>query len=391
MKNEQRTQPRQSFSPVIETPISALSAVSRVWQGTEPDTGREGRDPQQVTVSPAGYVADSFLKHQFLPLYDDYNSLQKDDTITGGVLNSLSILAVSYSISQLDVSDKPYPYNILLAHWNAQKQLQRMPGKPELFIVEDEARQVKMATRQSATRSYSLYYIPVLPLYRLLKSKENKTGAHLLLSVFAYLCHVAGIPYYRDPESFLFYHYDIMEEWLTEDDGSIDEEDRAFNRKALDTASHGGDVIQRILYHTAHLEQFGERLALAKAENAFEQGCLSVAQTALNLWRDFPDGNIFRHLHSPYEDDGDDEDYNGYDNTIHVGEYVHFIADTDSSLYDSIQQNIDAELNEKMHWEEHSLLSVYDENYSPNADSLDFENRLFRLLDELCYLLNELP
>jgi hypothetical protein len=391
MKNEQRTQNRQGVGSGIETPMAALSATGRLQQGTEPGAGRKGSDPQQVALRSCGYAADSFLKHQFLPLYEAHHSLQNDNTITGGVLNSLSILAVNHSISLLDVSDKPYPYNILLAHWNAQKQLQRTPGKPELFIIEDEARQIKMATRQTASRSYSLYYIPVLPLYRLLKSRENKTGAQLLLSVFAYLYQVAGIPYYRDPDAYLFYHYEMMEEWLTDEDDGLDDKDRAFNRKALDTASHGGDVIQRILYHPAHLEQFAERVADASPENGFEQGCLKVAQTALTLWHEFPSGDIFSHLHSPYEDCDDDEDWTGHDNTIHVAEYVHFIADTESSLYDSIQQNIDAELNEKMYWEEHSLLSVYDENYSPNADSLDFENGLFRLLDDLSYLLNELP
>ena len=115
-----------------------------------------------------------------------------------------------------------------------------------------------------------------------------------------------------------------------------------------------------------------------------------MATDTLRLWRDYPDRNIFCHLNKP-ECDEDDDNWIGYDNTIRVGEYIHFIADTESSLYDSIQQNIDAELNEKMYWQEHTLVSLYDKNYTPNADNLDYETQLFELLDDLCYLLNQLP
>lgn len=390
MKNGQAYQARQNYTARIEAPVSALSAVSRVWKRTEPSAGCKGCIPQQTPVGTAGTIADNFLKHRFLPLYEENLGLKIDESKAGSVLNSLTILASHYPIGLMDTSDKPFPYNVMLAHWHAERQLNKMPGNPELFIAEDESHQVKLATRLTASRSYSLYYIPVLPLYRLLKSREHRIGAQLLLSVFSYLYHIAQIPYYRDADSYLFYHYEILQEWLDEEDGSVDEEDLEFNRRALASAAHGGDIIGRIIYHPVHLEQFGERVTNAMPANAFEQGCLKVAGDALNLWQDHPDGNIFSHLNEPERDEYD-EDWSGYDNTIHVGEYIHFIADTESSLYDSIQQNVDAELNEKMYWQEHTLVSLYDENYSPASDSLDYENRLFKLLDDLCYLLNELP
>jgi hypothetical protein len=315
--------------------------------------------------------------------------LPKDEGISEGVINSLAILSKSYGLELMNISDKPYPYNILLAHWNAQKLLSQTGEEPELFIVNDKGR-VKTATRQTARRSYSLYYIPVLPLYRLLKSREHATGAKLLLSVFSYLYHVARVPYYRDLDTYLFYHYEILEEWLEVEDGGLDDEDLEFNRKALKTAAYGGDVIGRILYNPIHLEIFDERIRLANPASSFEQGCLAVAETAFRLWQDFPESNLFCHLSDPEEDE-DDDDWTGSDNTIRIMEYVHFIADTESSIYDSIQQNIDAELNEKMYWQEHTLESIYDEYFTPGADTLEYETRLFGLLDNLCYLLNELP
>lgn len=391
MKNGHSNKTRQGFSAKVEAPMEPLSAIVRLQPGTQPPAGRKGSKPEQTPFCTAGVAADGFLKHQFLPLYAESYELPQDEGITEGVLNSLSVLAQYQPLQLLDVTSKAYPYNILLAHWNAERQLHRAGSKLELFIVEDEDKRVKLATKQTARRSYSLYYIPVLPLYGLLKSRENKPGAQLLLSVFAYLYHIARIPYYRDDDSYLFYHYEILEEWLDEEDGSLDEADLMFNREAHQKAAHGGDVIERVIYHPAHLEQLSERITRIIPADAFEQGCLKVATDTLKLWQDYPDSNIFRHLNRLPCDEDDDDNWMGYDNTIRVGEYIHFIADTESSLYDSIQQNIDAELNERMYWQEHTLVSVYDKNYSPNADSLDYENRLFILLDDLCYLLNKLP
>lgn len=391
MKNGYNNKTGQGFSAKVEASLDPLSAIGRLQPGTQPPAGRKGCEQEQVTLRSAGTAADGFLKYQFLPLCAENYDLPQDRGITEGVLNSLSFLTQYHPLEHLDVSGMAYPYNILLAHWNAERQLRKNGSNLELFIVEDETKEMKVATKQTASRSYSLYYIPVLPLYGLLKSRKNKPGAQLLLSVFAYLYHMARIPYYRDADSYLFYHYEIVEEWLDEEDGSIDEEDLIFNREAHRKAEHGGDVIGRIIYHPAHLEQFSERITGTVPADAFEQGCLKVATDTFRLWQDYPDSDIFRHLNTPQSDEDDDDNRMGFDNTIRAGEYIHFIADTESSLYDSIQQNIDAELNEKMYWQEHTLVSVYDKNYSPNADSLDYENRLFILLDDLCYLLNKLP
>jgi hypothetical protein len=393
MIHEATYQRRPSAGTGVEKTMAIVSANLCLQHGLEPPAGRANSQQRQTPVCSAGVSVTGFLNHQFLPLYAEGQYLLPDKGITEGVLNSLSFLAENYPVVPIDVTGKQYPYNILLTYWNVQSQLREMDADVELSILQDAGHKVKLATTQTAPRSYSLYYIPVLPLYRLLISRECKEAARLLLSVYAYLYHVTGIPYYRDVDSYLFYHYEIMEEWLNEEEqGHIDHEDLESNRNTLKTALQGGDVIGRILRDPVHLEQFEERVENAVCTTAFEKGCLELAETTLNLWRDHPQTNLFTHLPEVQEDDDDDENnWTGYGNTIYANEYIHFIADTESSIYDSIQQNIDAELNEKMYWQEHTLTSVYDCNFSPTADSLDYETRLFKLLDDLCDLLNKLP
>jgi hypothetical protein len=150
-------------------------------------------------------------------------------------------------------------------------------------------------------------------------------------------------------------------------------------------------VLQRIIHHPCHLQQMEQRIIDCHSTDAFSLACLEVTQMTLDLWRDHPGGSIFGHLSDFNPEQDEDEEDNGDPNTIWVEEYIHFVAETESSLYDSIMENVNAELNEKLYWQEHSLLSVYDQKYSPLADSLDYETRFFKLLDQLCYLLNLIP
>ena len=63
-----------------------------------------------------------------------------------------------------------------------------------------------------------LYYIPVIPLYQMLRNKRrNKTGL-LLLSVCTYLYRIADIPYYRQEGSYLYWIYEMLTEWLEQDE-----------------------------------------------------------------------------------------------------------------------------------------------------------------------------
>jgi hypothetical protein len=394
MKNEIEPKQRQSATAQKSKAGATAQADSRIQRKPQQAGRREGCAKKQTPLRTCGAAADGFLKHRFLPLYEPARDLTKNEGIEKGVLNSLSILSGQYGLNLLNVTDKPYPYNILLAYWDADQQISRQNEDLELYIISDGRDEVKMATKQTASRSYSLYYIPVLPLYRLVKSGESRQGAELLLSVFSYLYHVADVPYYRDAESYLFYHYEILADWIENDIDDVDEGDLNFNRSALCSAQHYGDIIMRKIHNACHLDRFARRIEEAQPRNPFDEACLHVAKTAFALWADFPQGNIHSHLHEGLnggnEEDGDEYDHD-YPNTIYVGEYIHFIAESEGSLYDSIQQNIDAELNEKMYWQEHCLVSLYDENYSPLQDSLEFENRFFILLDELSYLLTKLP
>ncbi|RWY53869.1 hypothetical protein [Mucilaginibacter gilvus] len=59
-----------------------------------------------------------------------------------------------------------------------------------------------------------LFYIPVVPLFRFLRKKENKQCGELLLAVMSYLYREAGVPYYRDEGWFMFNEYEMNKEFF---------------------------------------------------------------------------------------------------------------------------------------------------------------------------------
>jgi hypothetical protein len=300
-----------------------------------------------------------------------------------GLLKSLSTLAGVYSCELTHVKDKPYPYNILLAHWDMERQLETK-SRATIGIVEDDEGMVQAASIETYEMTSTLYYIPVLPFYRLLQNKKRKRAGELLLSVFAYLYHEAGIPYYRDSSTEMDSYYEMLVEWYVEDKDSYQEEE--FNSLMSDFRAvvHYGDVMFRKIYNRCHLRQFAARVSSFVPRDAFDRACLNIATIALQLYERYPSQSIFRHI-APF----DDEDV--YDNgVIRAEEWICFVADTRGWLYDQLEQTLNNQFQECLYVEEPRMVQTFD---SPDAsvETFDFEYTLFELIDDLCSLLNNLP
>ncbi|WP_413998080.1 hypothetical protein ACMDB5_09800 [Flavobacterium sp. W1B] len=268
-----------------------------------------------------------------------------------------------------------------MAHHCAQKELSARGQDIELAILLDE-KTVKIATHHSYNTDMTLYYIPVLPLYKLLQDRKQKQNAELLLSVFAYLYHIAGIPYYRDNYRALAYYYECMQDWLTEswEEDETDEKNNA--NSELNKASHYGDIMYRKMFNLYHLNLFEKRIDSHKQNGSFDRECLSVAKKAYSLLQDYPEHNIFRNTSNAEldEDDG----------IIRAEQYISFVAETEGTLYDNIARMINDEFNECSEMEQPTLTQIYDAQNNPSIEGLDFEYRIFPLINDLCTLLNQI-
>ncbi len=340
---------------------------------------------KQTTVCTAAQSADGILKHRFLPLYQAADKLPPKKQAERDFFKSLSTLAQKQAIEVMNVSDKPYPYNVLLAHWDAACKLGERLAEHELIIATDENKNTVLVSKETCDTGASLYYIPILPLYRLLQDKKQKRAAELLLSVFAYLYHVADVPYYRDEYTFAYTNYEILKEWM-EEDCETDQEDLDKYKSDFNVAFHYGDVMQRKLFNKYHLKQFRERVEQYAPCSPFELDCLKTAKDTLDLYEQYPNHTIYKHIEVQETEDNDYEE----NQRIEIGEYVSFIADSTGNLYQTFSEMVNNDFNERPNMSIPVLKTVYD-NTQLDKDDLEFERLFFSMLCDLCTILNDLP
>jgi hypothetical protein len=359
--------------------METASASRQIRKRPQPPARRTGSAKKPTKIGSTRTLTDGFLRHQFLPLLEKGKELPDQESTQKDFFESLAILSRVYGFKTLNVADKAYPYNIILAHQYAKMELNQSVQDIELAIVADGTT-VKLATHHTYHTGMTLFYIPVLPLYRFLQDRKQQQNGELLLSVFAYLYHVAGIPYYRDNYSALAYYYECMEDWLVE---GCEEEEKNNLYSACTTASYYGDCMYRKIYNPYQLNQFRQRIDCHKQKTSFDRDCLRIAKNAYTLWQDYPSYTVFRSTSNAKleEDEG----------IISAQQYISFVAENEGTLYENIARMVNDECNECSEMEQPTLMQVHDNQSNPSTEGLDFEYRLFPLLNDLCTLLNQIP
>ncbi|MEN2489090.1 hypothetical protein AAYQ05_14925 [Flavobacterium sp. B11] len=358
------------------------SRTARRVHALDAETQRRGRSAEgQAKASSCGDASDGFLKVAFLPVLQQNKAVQ-----TGGesakmqddFYASLDCLVNHYGIMPMPTRHFEYPYNTALALWDLQEKLKKSARNfSELRVLQDSEK-TYLTGKEKYHTGTTLYYIPIQPIYQMLKKPKHKKNAHLLLSVCAYLYHVAGIPHYREQGSYLYWLYEMHREWTEQD------EDREENERYIgefDKAEFIGDCMAQKIFSPKNLTFFEKRLNGFKCRNAFDNECLDIIKSAFSLYSDYPNESIFRNatINEGDEDETENE-------SISMEKYISFICDTKGWLYESIEESINSEFNEYGEMDEPTVLKRFDGN-ELTEDSLDFESGVFALLDNLCALL----
>jgi len=324
-----------------------------------------------------------------MPLCAAGQHLPPETKVVGDFDKSLRYLAKYYGFTPLDVSAYGYPANVLLAHWDAIKHVRTAGRRSDLQIAEKPDGTVCLHLTETIDTGSTLYYIPLIPLYRFGLCKSHRRTADLLLSVCAYLFQQAGVPHYRDPDSYLSGSYEMHDEWVEEQKGELEDDGYAHYRSDLNAAYHYGDLMGRRIAAKKQLELLPDRIAGFLPRNDFQRECLELAQRTLALWRQHPKANIYQH---EFEPDPDDEDYeDDYYSYLHIHEYVGFIARADGHLYETLMENINNDFNERSKLLEPEQKTCFDTARLKRQDILAYEAEAFSIISQLCNLLNELP
>lgn len=365
-----------------KTTTAIAPTVGRVRQLDAKTKGRKPSAERQTEIRTHSNATNGILKYTFLPKLKTAKSVQACQKTERDFYKSLFQLAEHYSIEPMHTQDFEFPYNIVLAMWDMETKVKRTNINWDGFKLIQDSGKTYFVSEERYITGTTLYYIPIVPLFQMLKDPKRKKTAQLLLLVYSYLYHIAQIPYYRQEQSYLYWLYEMMNDWVEQDEET--EETESYKRE-LRNAEYIGDKIEQKLFNRTNLKVFEQRLRCFKIVDMFDKECWQVACNAFALYTEYPNATIFRNATLPEEDPYNDD----YENEI-IGmeKYISFIAETKGWLYENLSDTINNEFNEYGAMEEPTISKRFDGSEIPTAN-LDFENRLFDLLNDLSGLLYE--
>ena len=364
-----------------ETTTAIAPTVGRVRQLATKTKGRKPSAERQAEIRTNSNATNGILKCTFLPKLKTAPSVQACQKTERDFYKSLSKLAKHYRIEPMQTNSFKFPYNITLAMWDMENKVKRTNSNWDGFRLVKDSRKTYFIGEERYNTGTTLYYIPVVPLFKMLKDPKRKKTAQLLLSVCSYLYHIAQIQYYRQEESYLYWLYEMMNDWVEQDEET--EETESY-KSELRNAEYIGDRIEQKLFNRTNLKVFEQRLNRFKSVDMFDKECWQVACNAFALCTEYPNTTIFSNATLPEKDPYDNDE----NEIIGMEKYISFIADTKGWLYESLSDTINNEFNEYGAMAEPTISKRFDGSEIPTAN-LDFENRLFGLLNDLSGILYE--
>lgn len=371
---------RDSISQRRKTKATAM-AVSRVRRMDETSKRRKRNPKGQAEVRSGGNVADAFLRTTFLPKLQQSEDIDTVDrkAVERDFYQSLSTLARRFGIEPMPTQSLSYPYNIISALENAREQLrEKTDNWQEIRLVED-GDQAFFAERKNYDTGMTLYYIPVMPLYRMLKSKRHRKAGHLLLSVCTYLYYIADVAYYRHEGCYLNSMYECLMEW----DMESDEETDPILLSEYGLSLMVGDIMDRKLRNRENLSRFKMRLDTFRSRDQFDSECEKLAGRFFALYQEYANTPLNRQF-LPYTDS--DEEW--YGETVTFDMYVSFGANNEGLLSDLLVELVNSQIQEYSRIEEPTIYEPIDDR-EITVGNFKFEERLYTLIDELICLLDE--
>ena len=364
--------------------METTSATRPLRKRPRPATRRAGSKAGPPALSTARPAANGFLRHSFTPMYQPAAELPDRKVAERDFFTSLSYLKKHYRLDLTECRSLPYPYNILMAERELLGKLKTKGRRRELLISQQEDNGIYLTVKETLSYPIAMYYIPVMSLYELWQQTEHQHCAELLTAVCAYLYNEAGVTYYRDEGTYLYYNYEILEDWLADDRG--DEDDYCKQKTALAGARLQGDFIQEKMSATGGCQNIDNLITGFRAVTGFERDCLKVVEVCLKLQQSYPNAEFFKHAGLP---DDEAEDYD--DDYVTMQEYISFIGSTSDIVSDSLLDMVNSDFNERGGCQELKITTLFNEPKSVFIDELAYGCHVLGLIDDLCTLLNRKP
>lgn len=362
--------------------MATASAIQKFYPTTRQTAGCRRSTAKPAKERTAGHRTDGFLKSRFLPFWGiqarNYRQVEAE------FFRSLANLCTVYEMPVPDVSAVAFPQNVTTAYMQVKEALSLKDRNVDCIIIKDDSHSATLAVLKSFNTGQCLYYIPVRPLWNLVQTAQQQPLAEMLLSVYAYLYQIAKLPYYTESDSYLSGEYNMLQQWIYEADDENEEAQqyRDEQTKAMDLLNYAGGRLVALIRDNNYLLKWEANIEAYRQSRDWDLETESLANQFLTLFKEYPHRTLFDNIHdeliAPEETD-----------RIRMEQYASFYWSSNDCFYDMIFDTVNNEFGECGIIDEPTSIQLFDTPQARVLNDLDFEKRLFDLIDKLCGILNK--
>jgi hypothetical protein len=350
-------------------------------------TSRRRRTDARKTAAGSPCVHPvGFLKHRIEPFITQrHRQLQHQQKVEASFRQSVKTLCNLYGFPMPNMENDGYPANLANAFTVLESELAAATEPVKLMVVQADNGKVHLTTYQALELGWTLYYIPVQPLWELMRNKQRPDITRLLLSVFSYLLK-AGVPCYADGHSYLYDQYQMVEEWML--DAEYEQEYYKTQLEQAAKAKAAGDILLTRLKLDCHLTQFPYRLRNLNSTDPSDTEIARIATGFYELWQTYPHRSVFDSVESRVTELEEEEDE--YEYTGQLYQQVSFIWSEFDDFDKQMIDNVNVTLQECSRFIEPVTFQHFDRPQDKVTLNLHFEKTLFDLINDLIYHLYRL-
>jgi hypothetical protein len=294
-------------------------------------------------------------------------------------------LARLYQLEVPEVTDLPYPLNIHAAFVPLKQQLERAQPALSLAIVQTNEGITTLATAKEVDLQGCLYYIPLLPIFRLLRRKKARQVAPILLGIAACIRQKMAIPSYSDWGSYMANVHGILEQWVDDMDGEREEKEAAEYYREFRRAEKVGYYMQRKLRQPVRITKMAAQFETFVPAGLWETRLQELAVYFLQLDRAFPNRCLFEEIPTGFlDEEARDED------RVSKEQYFSLVYDHYSWLGEEVNDYVETSLQECPVIDAPVTVQYFDAPQPVERHDPTYEVTCLRLLNEFACLLNNI-
>lgn len=326
-------------------------------------------------------IADGFLKQTFSPItpLGEPSSMEAIQT-TDQILRSLDYLHRLHQLPAVQLPPLPYPKNLDHAFEASTKWLTKQQPSLHLELMQNNEGKRFVATIQELDINMTLFYLPLKSPWELHQQK-NRGAFQLLLGIYSYLYHCAGMTSFQSG-NYVWDACECIKEYMVSDEGDFDKEELRAITEEFTLLRRVSPILNQAIRDILPFNQLPKHIDECDAITSFDANLKKIAIQLLELHIAHPNEVFTQNLSSRWLYEQEEE-------PTYVEQYFSFCWSGKGWLMEQLEYHVNNDLQERSFLDVPCSVQLFDQPHTQINHQLLYHEKLMELLNELLELLND--